>query len=79
MVNFSTFDSHRDHPQGIHSCETQREQGAVPQAAGTGTLFTRDDKQNEGTIPMPDVCRKAVYYELVNTGGISAEYYGRTA
>ena len=50
---FSTFDLHRDHPQGIHSCATQTEQGPVPQATGTGTLFTRDDKQNRGTIPMP--------------------------
>ena len=49
---FSTFDSPRDHPQGIHLCETQREQGSVPQATGTG-IFTRDDKQNRGAIPMP--------------------------
>ena len=38
---FSTFDSPRDHLQGTHSCATQREQGPVPQAAGTGTLFTK--------------------------------------
>ena len=50
---FSTFDSPRDHPQGIHSGASQRERGSVPQATGTGTLFTRDDKQNRGTIPMP--------------------------
>ena len=51
---FSTFDSPRDHPQGIHSGAPQREQGSVPQATGrTGTLFTRDDKQNRGAIPMP--------------------------
>ena len=51
---FSTFDSPRDHPQGIHSCATQRERGSVPQAPGTDdTFFTRDDKQNKGTIPMP--------------------------
>ena len=50
---FSTFDSPRDHPHGIHSCETQRERGSVPQATGTGTLFTRDDKQSRDTLPMP--------------------------
>ena len=27
---FSSFDSPRDHPQGIHSCATQRERGSVP-------------------------------------------------
>ena len=50
---FSTFDSPRDHHQGIHPCATQRERGSVPQATGTGKLFTRDDKQNRGTLPMP--------------------------
>ena len=50
---FSTFDSLRDHPQGTHPCAPQREQESVPQAAGIGTLFARDDKQNKGTIPMP--------------------------
>ena len=49
----STFDSPRDHPQGIHSCATPRERGSVLQATGTETFFTRDNKQNRGTIPMP--------------------------
>ena len=49
----SAFDSPTDHPQGIHSCATPREKGSVPQATGTGFLFTRDDKQTRGTIPMP--------------------------
>ena len=51
---FFTFDSHRDHHQGIHSCAPQRERGSVPQATVTDdTFFTRDDKQDKGTIPMP--------------------------
>ena len=50
---FSAFDSPRDRPQGSHSCAAQREQGLVPQATATETLFARDDKQNRGTIPMP--------------------------
>ena len=50
---FSTFDSRRDHPQGIHSGAPLRERGPVPQATGSETLFARDDKQNKGTIPMP--------------------------
>ena len=49
---FSTFDSHRDHHQEIHPCAPQRKRGSVPQAAGSGTPFTRDDKQGKGTIPM---------------------------
>ena len=40
------------------------------------TLFTRDDEQNKGTIPMPMFCEKAVDREFVNTGGNSAEFYG---
>ena len=50
---FSTFDSRRDHPQGIHSGAPLRERGPVPQATGSQTLFARDDKQNRGTSPMP--------------------------
>ena len=51
---FSTFDSPRDHPQEFHSCATQRERRPVPQATRIDdTFFTRNDKQNTGTIPMP--------------------------
>ena len=64
--HFSTFDSSRDRPQGIHSCAPQRERGSVPQAAGSETLFA-------------DICRKAVDFEFHNTGGLSAELYGWTA
>ena len=41
---FSTFDSPRGHPQGIHSCAPQRERGSVQHATGSGTPFIRDDK-----------------------------------
>ena len=37
---FSTFDSLRDLPQGIHPCAPQRERESVPQAAGSGTEMT---------------------------------------
>ena len=40
---FSTFVSPRGHPQGMISNDVQRERGAVLQATGTGTIFTRDD------------------------------------
>ena len=36
----------------------ERERGSVPQAAGSGTPFTRDDKQGKGTIPMPTCARR---------------------
>ena len=49
---FSTFDSPRDHHQGIHSCASQRERGSVQQARRSGTPFTRDDKQSKNQIPM---------------------------
>ena len=42
----STFDSPRDHHQGIHPCAPQRERGSVPQTTRSGTLLARDDKQN---------------------------------
>ena len=61
---FSTVDSSRNHQEGIHPFAQQRERGSVPQATGSRTLFTRDDKQNCGTIPMPTF----VGYEFVNTG-----------
>ena len=56
---FSAFDSPRDHHQEIHSCTPQRERRSVPQAAGSVTPFTRDDKQGKGTIPMPTCARRS--------------------
>ena len=50
---FSTSDSLRDQPQRIHPDDVQRERGAVSPAAGTETIFTSDDRQNQGTIPIP--------------------------
>ena len=55
---FSTFDSSRNHHQGIHHCTTPRETGSVPQTIGTGTFLARDDEQNRGTIPMPTLARR---------------------
>ena len=69
---FSTFDSPRDHPLGIHSCATQRERWTVPQA--TGTFVTRDDKQNSGAIPMPTFARSPSTIEFYNTGGGSGDF-----
>ena len=75
---FSTFDSPRDHPQGLHSCAPPIERGSFPQATGSETLFARDDKQKRHNSSA-DVCEKAFDHESVNTGGISAEFYGWTA
>ena len=64
---FSTCDSSRNHPQRIHSCATPRETGSVPQATGTVTSFTRDDKQNRGTIPMPTLAgRPSIASSLIS-------------
>ena len=54
----SIFDSSRNHPQGIHSCEIPRKTGSVPQEIGTGTFFKRDDKQSGDTIPIPTFARR---------------------
>ena len=51
---FSTFDSPRDHHQGIHLCAPQRKRESVPQATGSGTL----DKQSRDTIPIPIFARR---------------------
>ena len=50
---FSAFDSLRDHPQRIQSDDVQRNQEAVPEAGRTKTIYTSEDGQNQGTIPMP--------------------------
>ena len=76
---FSTFDSPRDHHQGIHPCAPQRERGPVPQATGTGIPFPRDDKQKSRHNSDADICRKAVNKRFNDAGGISAEFYGWTA
>ena len=55
---YSTFNSPRDHHQGIHPCAPQRERGSVQQDTVSGTSFARDDKQSKDTIPMPAFARK---------------------
>ena len=76
---FSTFDSLRDHPQGIDSCGTQRERGSVPQATGTGTFFTRDDKQNRGTISMPTFAGRPSTMSSTIPVDFPKKFYGWTA
>ena len=49
----STFVSPRDHFQRISSDDVQRNREAVPEAGRTKTTRTSDDRQNQGTIPMP--------------------------
>ena len=53
---FSTFDSPRDHPQRIQSDDVQRHR--VPEAGRTKTIHTSEDRQNQGTIPMPTFATK---------------------
>ena len=49
----STFDSPRDQSQGIQSDDMHRNLEAVPDAGRTKTIHTSEDRQNQGTIPMP--------------------------
>ena len=58
VSNFCTFDSSRNHHEGIHYCTTPRETGSVQQAAGTGTSFAGDEERNRGAIPMPTFARR---------------------
>ena len=55
---FSTFDSPRDQPQRIQSDDVQRNQEVVPEAGRTKTSQTSEDRQNQGTIPMPTFATK---------------------
>ena len=50
---FSTLDSPRDYPQRIQSDDVQRNREADPEAGRTKTIHTSEDRQNQGTIPMP--------------------------
>ena len=54
----SSFDSPRDHPQGIQSDDVQRNREAVPEAGRTKTIHTSEDRLNQGTIPMPTFATK---------------------
>ena len=50
---YSTFDSPRDYSQSIQSDDVHRNRKAVPEAGRTKTSHTSEDRQNQGTIPMP--------------------------
>ena len=49
----STFESPRGHPQRIQSDDVQRNREEVPVDGRTKTNHTSEDRQNQGTIPMP--------------------------
>ena len=49
----STFDSPRDCSQRIQSDDLQRNREAAPEAGRMKTSHTSEDRQNQGTIPMP--------------------------
>ena len=69
VINFSTVDSLRDHPQGLQSFAPRRERGSVPQEM-TNKLQAQFHCR---------LCKKVVDYGFVDTGRISAELHGRTA
>ena len=50
---FSTFDSPRDHSQSSQSDDVQRNRETVPEEERTKASHTSEDRQNQGTIPMP--------------------------
>ena len=55
---FSTFDSPRDYSQRIQSDDVQRNRKAAPEAERMKTCHTREDRQNQGTIPTPTFARR---------------------
>ena len=76
---FSTFDSPRDHPPRIQPDDVQRNREAVPEAGRTKTIHTSEDRQKSWHNSNADICDKDVDYEFHNTGGITAELFGRIA
>ena len=50
---FSTFDSPRDYPKRIQPDDVHRNREAAPEAGRTTTSHASEDRQNQGTIPMP--------------------------
>ena len=55
---FSTFDSPKDYSQRIQSDDVQRNREAAPEAGRTKTGHTNEDRQNQGTIPMPTFAKR---------------------
>ena len=55
---FSTFDSPRDYPQRIQSDNVQRNREEAHEAERTKTIHTSEDRQNQGTMPMPTFATK---------------------
>ena len=55
---FSTFDSPRDYSHRIALDDVQRSREAVLEAERTKTSHTSEDRQNQGTFPMPTFATK---------------------
>ena len=55
---FSSFDSPRDHPQRNQPDNVPRNREALPEAGRTKTIHTSEDRQNQGTVPMPTFATK---------------------
>ena len=55
---FSTFDSSRNHFQGIHHSVTPGAAGSIPAHIGTGDSGARDEDLTWCTFPMPTFARR---------------------
>ena len=56
----TTTTSPRDHPQRIHSDDVQRNREAVLESRKTKTSHTSEDRQNQGTIPLPTFATRSL-------------------
>ena len=66
---FCTFDSTRDHRERINLTNEQRSREAAPEAGRTKTIHTNEDRQSQGTFPMPTYATKP----LTTSSTISVE------
>ena len=76
---FSTFDSPRNHSQRIQSDDVQRNREAVPADGRTKTIHTSEDRQNQGTTPMPTFATKPLTTSSTIPAELPAELHDRTA
>ena len=67
---FATFDSSKNHHQGMMNSTTPGAEGSVPMHIGTEIPVAREERNSNA-----DICKKAVDHEFINAGEYSAEFH----
>ena len=72
MKKFLEIDFQRSSSRKFSLARNKENDGRVHKQLGRGLFSQEMTHKNKDTIPMVDIRRQAVDYEVVNTGGISA-------